>query len=179
MSFLCSHQCSKLSRWISLVAQWIRICPPMQGKSVQSLIQEDPICHEAAKPVHPKHWAHVLQVLRPWAQSLCSATREAQSLQGRVAPTGCKQRKPSQRNEDPAQPKLNRIKNKKLLLCLLNKNCYPVFLFLFLIIMVRLRRKKGVKIWQKHIHMCVRVCVCVHAHVTSFQLSDSLQLYGQ
>ena len=138
----------------------------MQGKPVQSLIREDPICHEAAKPMHPNHWAHVLQVLRPWAQSLCSTTREAQSLQGRVAPTGCKQRKPSQRNEDPAQPKINRIKNKKLLFCLLNKNCYPVFLFLFFDNYGEAKKKERCEdIWQKHIHICVCVCMCVCARM--------------
>ena len=36
----------------SLVAQWLRIHLPMQGTQVQSLVQEDPTCHGAAKPVH-------------------------------------------------------------------------------------------------------------------------------
>ena len=35
----------------SLVAQWIRICPPMQGTQVQSLVWEDPTCRGATKPV--------------------------------------------------------------------------------------------------------------------------------
>ena len=35
----------------SLVAQWLRIHLPMQGTRVRSLIQEDPTCHGAAKPV--------------------------------------------------------------------------------------------------------------------------------
>ena len=34
----------------SLVAQWLRICLPMQGTWVQSLVQEDPTYHRAAKP---------------------------------------------------------------------------------------------------------------------------------
>ena len=34
---------------ISLVAQWIRICLPMQGTWVQSQFQEDSICHGATK----------------------------------------------------------------------------------------------------------------------------------
>ena len=30
----------------------------MQGEPVQSLVQEDPTCHEAAKPVYPIYWDH-------------------------------------------------------------------------------------------------------------------------
>ncbi|XP_067563633.1 shieldin complex subunit 1 isoform X8 [Pseudorca crassidens] len=36
----------------SMVAQWLRICLPMQGTQVRSLVQEDPTCHGAAKPVN-------------------------------------------------------------------------------------------------------------------------------
>ncbi|XP_054944576.1 protein lin-52 homolog isoform X3 [Physeter macrocephalus] len=35
----------------SLVAQWLRIHLPMQGTRVQSLVQEDPTCRGAKKPV--------------------------------------------------------------------------------------------------------------------------------
>ena len=35
----------------SLVVQWLRICLPMQGTQVRSLVREDPTCHGAAKPV--------------------------------------------------------------------------------------------------------------------------------
>ena len=35
----------------SLVAQWLRIRLPMQGIWVQALVQEDPTCHGATKPV--------------------------------------------------------------------------------------------------------------------------------
>ena len=34
----------------SLVAQWLRICLPMQGTQVQALVQEDPTCCGAPKP---------------------------------------------------------------------------------------------------------------------------------
>ena len=37
--------------WASLVAQWLRIRLPMQGTQVQALVQEDPTCHGATKPV--------------------------------------------------------------------------------------------------------------------------------
>ena len=60
----------------SLVAQWLRICLPMQGTLVRSLVQEDPTCCGATKPVSHHYWAcalepashiyraHVLQVLK-------------------------------------------------------------------------------------------------------------------
>ncbi|KAJ8793186.1 hypothetical protein J1605_000181 [Eschrichtius robustus] len=35
----------------SLVAQWLRVCLPMQGTRVRALDQEDPTCHGAAGPV--------------------------------------------------------------------------------------------------------------------------------
>ena len=36
----------------SLVVWWLTIRLPMQGVWVQSLVQKDPICHRATKPVH-------------------------------------------------------------------------------------------------------------------------------
>ena len=37
--------------WASLVAQWLRICLPMQGTRVRALIWEDPTCCRATGPV--------------------------------------------------------------------------------------------------------------------------------
>ena len=37
--------------WASLMAQWLRICLPMQETLVRALVQEDPTCHGAAKPL--------------------------------------------------------------------------------------------------------------------------------
>ena len=34
----------------SLVAQWLRIRLPMQGRPVQALVGEDPTCRRATKP---------------------------------------------------------------------------------------------------------------------------------
>ena len=53
-----------------LVVQWLRICLPMQGIWVQSLVQEDPTCHGATKPVGPQllsphSRAHEPQLLKP------------------------------------------------------------------------------------------------------------------
>ena len=38
-------------RVASLVAQWLRICLPMQGTRIRALVQEDPTCHGATGPV--------------------------------------------------------------------------------------------------------------------------------
>ena len=35
----------------SLVAQWLRISLPMQGTQVRALVQEDPTCCGATKPM--------------------------------------------------------------------------------------------------------------------------------
>ena len=35
----------------SLVAQWLRVCLPVQGTRVRALVWEDPTCHGATKPV--------------------------------------------------------------------------------------------------------------------------------
>ena len=40
-----------LGRGASLVAQWLRICLPMQGTWVRALVWEDPTCRGATKPV--------------------------------------------------------------------------------------------------------------------------------
>ena len=61
----------------SLVVQWLRIHLPMQGTRVRALVQEDPTCHGATKPVRHNYWAcaldaashnyraHVPQLLKP------------------------------------------------------------------------------------------------------------------
>ena len=52
----------KEQRWrTSLVAQWLRICLPMQGTRVRALVQEDPTCCGATKPVHHNYWACALE----------------------------------------------------------------------------------------------------------------------
>ena len=41
----------------SLVAQWLRICLPMQGTRVWALVWEDPTCRGATRPVSHNYWA--------------------------------------------------------------------------------------------------------------------------
>ena len=37
--------------WASLVAQWLRVCLPVQGTWVRVLVWEDPTCRGATRPV--------------------------------------------------------------------------------------------------------------------------------
>ena len=78
----------------SLVVQWLSICLPMQETRVRALVQEDPTCHGATKPMYHNYWAralespsrnywaHVPQLLSPRA-----ATTEAHMLWGPCATT--------------------------------------------------------------------------------------------
>ena len=43
------------------MVQWLRIHLPMQGARVRSLVQEDPTCRGAAKPLCRNCWAHALE----------------------------------------------------------------------------------------------------------------------
>ena len=55
------------------MTQWLRIRLPMQGTQVRALVQEDPTCHGATKPV-----GHTTEAHMPRAP--CSATREATAM---------------------------------------------------------------------------------------------------
>ena len=52
-----SKKSHKNNKRASLVAQWLRICLPMQGTRVRALVWEDPICHGATRPVSHNYWA--------------------------------------------------------------------------------------------------------------------------
>ena len=41
----------------SLVAQWLRVCLPMQGTRVRALVWEDPTCRGAIRPVSHNYCA--------------------------------------------------------------------------------------------------------------------------
>ena len=40
---------------LGLVIQWLRTCLAMQGTPVRSLVQEDPTCDGATKPIHQSY----------------------------------------------------------------------------------------------------------------------------
>ena len=85
----------------SLVAQWLGVCLPVQGTRVRALVWEDPTCRGAAGPVSHDYWA--------CASGACAPQRErpqwweARTPWWGVAPACHNWRKPSHRNEDPAQ----------------------------------------------------------------------------
>ena len=79
-----TEQSKSSSLGASLVAQWLRICLPMQGTRVRALVWEDPTCRGAAGPVSHNYWACTsgacaLQWERPWQW-------EARAPRWRVAP---------------------------------------------------------------------------------------------
>ena len=86
--------------WVaSLVAQWLIICLPMQGTWVRALVQEDPTCRGATKPVHHNYWACALEPvshnywsLRAWSSG--SATREATAMRSLCTATKSSPRSP-------------------------------------------------------------------------------------
>ena len=86
----------------SLVVQWLRICLPIQETQVQSLLQEDPICHETAKPTHCNCWS-------PWALEPGLCTRDATAMRShglQLENSPCVpqlERKPECSNKDPLQ----------------------------------------------------------------------------
>ena len=98
------HNYNKRMR-ASLVAQWLGICLPMQGTRVRALVWEDPTYRGATKPVSHNYWA--------CASGACAPQRErprrweARAPRWRVAPARRNWRKPSHRNEDPTEPKIN------------------------------------------------------------------------
>ena len=53
----------------SLVVQWIRIRLPMKGTLVRSLVQEDPTCRRATKPVCHSYWNACSRVCEPLLMS--------------------------------------------------------------------------------------------------------------
>ena len=89
----------KKRRGTSLVAQWLRICLPMQGTPVRSLVWEDCTCRGATKPVGHNYWACALEPASHncWAHvpRACALQQEkppqweARAPQWRVAPARC------------------------------------------------------------------------------------------
>ena len=66
-------------------AQRIRICLPMQGTQVRSLVQKDPTCHTAAEPTGRSYQR--LQALEPVLCGKGSRHSEKPAPRQRVAPT--------------------------------------------------------------------------------------------
>ena len=71
--------------WASLVAQWLRVCLPMQGTRVRALVWEDPTCHGATGPVSHNYWACASGACAP--QQERPRWWEARAPRWRVVPT--------------------------------------------------------------------------------------------
>ena len=90
----------------SLVAQWLGVCLPMQGRRVRALVWEDPTCPGATRPVSHNYWVCASGAWAP--QQERPRWWEARAPRWGVAPACHNWRKPSHRNEDPTQPKINK-----------------------------------------------------------------------
>ena len=97
-----ASQIKRLLYRASLVAQWLRVCLPMQGTRVRALLWEDPTCRGATRPVSHNYWACASGACAP--QQERPRRWEARAPRWRVAPTRHSWRRPSHRNEDPTQP---------------------------------------------------------------------------
>ena len=60
-SWLATSRLKNISSGASLVVQWLRIRLPMQETWVRALVQEDPTCRGATKPVRHNYWACALE----------------------------------------------------------------------------------------------------------------------
>ena len=122
----------------SLVAQWLRILLAMQGVQVQALVQEYPTCRGATKPVCHNYWARATAT-EVFVSRACAPQQEkplqweARVTQWWVAATHRKYRKPVHSNEDPTQPKINKL-NKQIYL----KNFrHAVWVYMFIYVCVK------------------------------------------
>ena len=101
----------------SLMAQWWRICLSIQETWVQSLIQEDPRCSGANKPVHHSYWACTLETGNHnyWAhmpQLLKSMCPRASALQQKKLPDWEAHAPPLDSSPCSLQPKKSPCSNK-------------------------------------------------------------------
>ena len=74
----------ELKERASLVAQWLRICLPMQGTRVRALVWEDPTCRGATRPVSHNYWGCASGACAP--QQERPRQWEARAPRWRVAP---------------------------------------------------------------------------------------------
>ena len=70
----------------SLVAQWLRICLPVQGTRLRALAREDPTCRGATKPMRHNYWARKPQLLSPRATTTEACTPRARAPQQEEPP---------------------------------------------------------------------------------------------
>ena len=100
----------------SLVVQWLRMRLSMQATQVPSLVQEDPTCHRATKPVRHNYWAWALEPASHnyWAHAPQLLKPESHNYWAHV-PRACalQQEKPQQWEARAPQWRPNAAKKKK------------------------------------------------------------------
>ena len=135
----------KLRLGTSLVAQWLRICLPMQETRARSLVREVPTCHGAAKPVCHNYWACSLEPMNHnyWActPQLLKPAHPEPVLHNKKSPHS-----PQLEKSPRAAMKTQRSqKNKK------NTKNYPWILYLILMKLVSIQSKYlwGPMPWRK------------------------------
>ena len=112
------------------MAQWIRICLPVQKTRVRSLIREDPTFFRGANPMYHSyracalepgncnHWAGVLQRLKLVCPEVLSGARDATIMRSPCTKTREKslliatREKPSQQQR-PSRVKIDKLKKKE------------------------------------------------------------------
>ena len=95
--------------------QWLRIHLPMQGTWVRALVQEDPTCHRATKPMHHNYWAWALEPAshNSWARApqLLKPARLEKSPQWEACTTKSRPRSPQLEKARAQQQRPNAAKN--------------------------------------------------------------------
>ena len=115
LSTTCARTHFKTNLGTSLVVQWLRICLPMQVTWVRALVQEDPTCCRATKPVHHNYWALEPTSHNYWSlgtQSPCSTTREATAMRSPCTVTKSSPSSPQLEKARAQQRRPNTAKNK-------------------------------------------------------------------
>ena len=92
------------------MAQWLRIYLPMQGTQVWSLVQEDPTCRRATKPVCHNYWARMLQLLKPVLLEPVLRNQEATAMRSPRTATKSSPRSPQLEEAHAQQRRPNTAK---------------------------------------------------------------------
>ena len=109
------------------MVQWIRICLPLQGTQVPSLVREDSTRRGAAElqSLSPSPGACELQLLKPECPGACAPQQERPPQREAHTQLERSLHKATAQSEDPAQPKKEQVEHRTLLLTL---HCYSICL---------------------------------------------------
>ena len=80
--------------------------PASAGSQVRALVQEDPTCCRATKPVSHNYWVRVPQLLKPTRLEPVLHNKRRHPMRSLCTAKS----NPTRSNEDPMQPKINKFK---------------------------------------------------------------------